>query len=54
MESQYKFNRWTDDNEFNKEKKIFGIKKLNSEGKKHGKSGYEESYKQIIEENEDK
>ena len=44
----------TDDNEFNQEKKIFGIKKLNSEGKKQGKSGYEESYKQIIEENEDK
>ena len=54
LESQYKFNRRTDDNEFNKEKKIFGIKKLNSEGKKQGKSGYEESYKQSIEENEDK
>ena len=43
----------TDDNEFNQEKKIFGIKKLNSEGKKKGKSGYEESYKQSTQENED-
>ena len=33
----------TYENEFNPEKKIFGIKKLNSDSKKKGKSGYEES-----------
>ena len=43
----------TYDNEFNQEKKIFGFKKMNSEGKKKGKSGYEESYKQSTQENED-
>ena len=41
------------ENEFNQEKKIFGIKKLNSSSKKKGKSGYEESYKQSTQENED-
>ena len=41
------------ENEFNQEKKIFGIKKLNSSSKKKGKSGYEESNKQSTQENED-
>jgi hypothetical protein len=43
----------TYENEFNPEKKIFGIKKLNSDSKKKGKSGYEESNKQSTQENED-
>ena len=41
------------DNEFNQEKKIFGMKKFSSEGKKHGKNGFDESNKQSTQENED-
>ena len=43
----------TDDNELSQEKKIFGIKKMSSDGKKHGKSMQDESYKQSTQENED-
>ena len=41
------------DNEFNQEKKIFGMKKFSSDGKKHGKNGFDESNKQSTQENED-
>ena len=41
------------DNEFNQEKKIFGMKKFSSDGKKHGKNGFNESNKQSTQENED-
>ena len=43
---------WYDD-EFNQEKKIFGMKKFSSDGKKHGKNGFDESNKQSTQENED-
>ena len=41
------------DNEFNQEKKIFVNKKFSSDGKKHGKNGFDESNKQSTQENED-
>ena len=41
------------DNEFNHEKKIFVNKKFSSDGKKHGKNGFDESNKQSTQENED-
>ena len=41
------------DNEFNNEKKIFVSKKFSSNGKKHGKNGFDESNKQSTQENED-
>ena len=43
----------TYDNEFNHEKKLFGMKKLSSDGKKNGKSRWDESNKQSTQENED-
>ena len=43
----------TYDNEFNQEKKIFGMKKMSSDGKKTGKSRWDESNKQSTQENED-